>query len=215
MKRRWLAAAAAVVLLLSGCGPGAEERERSALLGIDLSAAEETAGTDSRGGFHGDGTAAAVYRFPDGADPLSQIEEAEGWLPLPMEGAAAIYGGEAAGAKASTTLQSPLADAQGWLPGSCGAQLQALYQREDGASFARVYFWNGTEQTAAVSSLSRFVITDGAGEQLADLSGCAAELTLAPQSGGFLEVPLPEGFSLPQSAECELEPVYTLGEEGA
>lgn len=131
------------------------------------------------------------------------------------EGARTIYGEAAMAAKASTTLESPLADLQGYLPGSCGAELQVVYQNEDGASFARVYLWNGTEQEAGFSSLSTFVLEDDAGKTLADLSGIETAAAVPARSGVFLELQLPEGFSLPESIQCRLEPVYTVEKEAA
>lgn len=95
MKRSILAAgaAAALALLLAACGAGGHSEAVSDALGIDVTAGETLAYTDSHGGFHGDGTTCAVLHFPDDR-VLEQIQADPRWSPLPLNetAQALVYG---------------------------------------------------------------------------------------------------------------------------
>ena len=95
MRGRMLAAGAAAVLalLLAACGTRSHTEAISDALGIDVTAGEVLSGTDSHGGFHGDGTTCIVLGFSDDR-ALEQLQADPRWRRLPLDGTAQalVYG---------------------------------------------------------------------------------------------------------------------------
>lgn len=98
MKKKWIAAAAAC-LLLSACGSTTTEAEQivQGLSLENLPAPASVSHTDTHGGFHGDGETFAVLTFDETTAPQVETMLAEaGWSALPMEETLSIFafGGE-------------------------------------------------------------------------------------------------------------------------
>ena len=110
-KLPWLGALVALGLLLSGCGP---QDKVSKTLEVDVSGGEVIAQTDTRGGFHGDGTAYLALRFADDA-LQEQIEASEAWRAFPLEDTvrALVYGIEGETDGVSWCIGPYLTDADG------------------------------------------------------------------------------------------------------
>lgn len=110
-KLSWMGALVALGLLLSGCGP---QDKVSKTLEVDVSGGEVIAQTDTRGGFHGDGTAYLALRFADDA-LQEQIEASEAWRAFPLEDTvrALVYGIEGEEDGVSWCIGPYLTDADG------------------------------------------------------------------------------------------------------
>lgn len=77
----------ALALCLCACGGPDAAQLVSRALGIDAAGAEVLRCEDGHGGFHGDGTAYIVLRFPDGA-LLEQLRADGDWRALPLDATA-------------------------------------------------------------------------------------------------------------------------------
>ena len=85
------------LLLLSGLLPGATRSECAVLsreLGVNCTHAVQEAYEDTHGGFLGDGTTLAAYRFSE--DISNELRENQNWQPLPADEVflLLVYGGE-------------------------------------------------------------------------------------------------------------------------
>lgn len=82
-----------MLVLLATCGTRSHVEAISDALGIDVTAGETLAYTDSPGGFHGEGTTCAVLHFSDDR-VLEQLQADPRWSPLPLDETvqALVYG---------------------------------------------------------------------------------------------------------------------------
>ena len=89
-----LSALMLTISALAGCQAGSSsvQNKISDVLGINVSDGEEIQGSDSHGGFHGDGMKDVVLSFSD--DLSGQIVGSDGWKPLPLSQnlTALVYG---------------------------------------------------------------------------------------------------------------------------
>lgn len=91
-----------MIIIFSGCtGKKSTEQYVGEQLNCSLPAAEKAEVSDTHGGFHGEGEYAATIRFDTvhGAQLTEQLQNTDGWKPLPLEEELQLlmYGGSKGG----------------------------------------------------------------------------------------------------------------------